>query len=144
MRSIVVGQRGGEVVTTPPAECPGDDDPTGRPLVVADLAAVLAGGSGPGSVWRLTDSEDLHANVIRLDAGGTIQAHRNQELDVLFVGIAGRGELRVDDQPVALQAGIVVLVPRGAVRSVVAADQPLAWLTVHRRRSGLRIAGPAR
>jgi quercetin dioxygenase-like cupin family protein len=57
-----------------------------------DLATLAAAGDGPGALWRL-DGEDLQANLIRLGLGDRIQPHRNDEVEVLMVVVAGRGEL---------------------------------------------------
>src|SRR5919106_5946453 len=60
------------------------------PLV--DLAGLAGAGDRPGALWRL-DGEDLQANLIRLGVGDRIQPHRNDEVEVLMVVVAGRGEL---------------------------------------------------
>ncbi len=116
---------------------PADRDPT-----LADLRAVAAAGSGQGAVWRLTDSPDLHANVVRLEPHGVIEPHFNPDLDVLFVGLAGEGSLEVDGRTLRLRPGALVVVPRNATRSVRAAAEPLVWLSVHRRRGGLQVRPP--
>ena len=106
---------------------------------VVDLAGLAAAGDRPGALWRL-DGEDLQANLIRLGLGDRIQPHRNDEVEVLMVVVAGRGELTLDGQVRPLAPMALVHVPKGAVRAVVAVDGPLAYLSVHRRRSpGLQI-----
>jgi quercetin dioxygenase-like cupin family protein len=106
---------------------------------VVDLASLAAGGDRPGALWRL-DGEDLQANLIRLGVGDRIQPHRNDEVEVLMVVVAGRGELTLDGQVHPLTPMALVHVPKGTVRAVAAVDEPLAYLSVHRRRSsGLRI-----
>jgi hypothetical protein len=90
-----------------------------------ELATLAAAGDRPGALWRL-DGEDLQANLIRLGLEDRIQPHRNDEVEVLMVVVAA---------PMAL-----VHVPKGTVRAVVAVDGPLAYLSVHRRRSsGLQV-----
>jgi quercetin dioxygenase-like cupin family protein len=104
-----------------------------------DLAGLAAGGDRPGALWRL-DGEDLQANLIRLGLGDRIQPHRNDEVEVLMVVVAGRGELTIDGQVLPLAPTALVHVPKGTVRAVVALDGPLAYLSVHRRRSsGLQV-----
>ena len=106
---------------------------------VVDLAGLAAAGHRPGAVWRL-DGEDLQANLIRLGLGDRIQPHRNDEVEVLMVVVAGRGELTLDGQVHPLAPMALVHVPKGAVRAVAAVDGPLTYLSVHRRRSsGLQI-----
>jgi quercetin dioxygenase-like cupin family protein len=104
-----------------------------------DLAGLAAAGDRPGALWRLA-GEDLQANLIRLGSGDRIQPHRNDEVDVLMVVVAGRGELTLDGQVHPLVPMALVHVPKGTVRAVVAVDGALAYLSVHRRRSsGLQI-----
>ena len=117
----------------------------GMPDAVApvDLASLTAGGGHPGALWRL-DGEDLQANLVRLDQGGRIQPHRNDEVDVLVVVVLGRGELTVDGQVHPLAPMVLAHLPKGTVRAVEAVDGPLAYLSVHRRRpAGLQVRRPA-
>jgi quercetin dioxygenase-like cupin family protein len=107
-----------------------------------DLASLAAGGGHPGARWRL-DGEDLQSNLVRLDQGDRIQPHRNDELEVLVVVVAGRSELTLDGQVHQL-APMVAHLPKGTVRAIQAVDGPLAYLSVHRRRSaGLQVGWPA-
>jgi quercetin dioxygenase-like cupin family protein len=108
-------------------------------VAAVDLASLAAAGDRPGALWRL-DGEDLQANLIRLGLGDRIQPHRNDEVEVLMVVVAGRGELTLDGQVHPLAPMALVHVPKGTVRAVVAVDGPLAYLSVHRRRSsGLQV-----
>jgi quercetin dioxygenase-like cupin family protein len=108
-----------------------------------DLARLAAAASRPGALWRL-DGEDLQANLIWLGRGDRIQPHRNDEVDVLVVGISGRGELTLDGQVHPLAPMVLAHLPKGTVRAVVAVDGPLAYLSVHRRRqAGLQLGRPA-
>ena len=104
-----------------------------------DLASLVAGGNHPGARWRL-DGEDLQANLVRLDQGGRIEPHRNDEVDVLVVVVLGRGELTLDGQVHQLAPMVIAHLPKGMVRAVEAVDGPLAYLSVHRRRpAGLQL-----
>jgi quercetin dioxygenase-like cupin family protein len=107
---------------------------------VTDLDALAAGGR-TGVIWALQGSDDLNANLVRFDAGGGVGEHVNEELDVVFVGVAGSGFVRVDGEEHPLSAGALVFVPKGAGRSTVALSDGFAYLTVHRRRGPLRIGG---
>jgi quercetin dioxygenase-like cupin family protein len=104
-----------------------------------ELAAAAGGRSGV--VWKLEGSADLNANLVRFDAGGGVGEHVNQELDVVFVGVAGSGLVRVEAEEHPLSAGTLVFVPRGARRSTVSLSDGFAYLTVHRRRGPLKIGG---
>jgi quercetin dioxygenase-like cupin family protein len=113
------------------------------PIPPVDLASLAAGGGHPGARWRL-DGEDLQANLVRLGRGDRIQPHRNDELEVLVVVVAGRGELTLDGQAHQLAPMVVAHLPKGTVRAIAAVDGPLAYLSVHRRRSGgLQVGRPA-
>jgi quercetin dioxygenase-like cupin family protein len=103
-----------------------------------ELAA--AAGGRAGVVWKLEGSRDLNANLVRFDAGGGVGEHVNEELDVVFVGVAGSGLVRVDGEEHPLSAGTLVFVPKGAKRSTVALSEGFTYLTFHRRRP-LRIGG---
>ena len=108
----------------------------------ADLHESLASGSGAGALWTLKGSEDLNANLVRFPAGEGVGEHVNGEVDVLIVGVAGAGRVVVDGRAYPLRAGVIVFVPRGARRSTRSESADFAYLTVHRRRGPLRIAGP--
>jgi quercetin dioxygenase-like cupin family protein len=94
-----------------------------------------------GVIWALEGSGDLNANLVRFDAGGGVGEHVNEEVDVLFVGVAGSGFARVSGEEHPLSAGTLVFVPKGARRSTVALSDGFAYLTVHRRRGPLKIGG---
>jgi quercetin dioxygenase-like cupin family protein len=108
-------------------------------VLPVDLASLAAGGDRAGALWRL-DGEDLQANLVRLGPGDRIQPHRNDEVDVLVVVVLGRGELTLDGQVHRLAPTVLAHLPKGTVRAVEAVDGPLAYLSVHRRRSaGLQV-----
>ncbi len=100
---------------------------------------LAAAGDREGAVWTLEGSGDLNANLVRFDAGGGVEEHVNDEVDVLFVGISGSGTVEVDGEGQAIGPGNLVFVGKGQRRSTRAAAGGLAYLTVHRRRGPLRI-----
>jgi quercetin dioxygenase-like cupin family protein len=102
---------------------------------------VASAGYRVGAIWALQGSGDLNANLVRFDAGGGVGEHVNEEVDVLFVGVAGSGSVRVDGEEYVVLAGTLVFVPRGVRRSTSASSDGFAYLTVHRRRGPLRIGG---
>jgi quercetin dioxygenase-like cupin family protein len=102
---------------------------------------VASAGDRVGVIWALRSSADLNANLVRFDAGGGVGEHVNEEVDVLFVGVAGSGSVRVDGKEHALSAGALVFAPRGSRRSTGALSDGFAYLAVHRRRGPLRIGG---
>jgi quercetin dioxygenase-like cupin family protein len=109
-------------------------------VAAVDLASLAADQERSGALWRL-DGDDLQANLVRLGVGDRIQPHQNHEVDVVVVVISGRGELTLGGQVHPLGPMTLVHVPKGTVRAMVAVDGPLAYLSVHRRRSvGLQVA----
>ncbi len=126
-----------------------------RPKELARLDAVSAaasagaeadaGGRGTtGAVWRLSEAgRQLDANLVRLEAGATVAAHAEPELDVLFLAVAGCGTLTAaDGSTIALTPHALVWLPRGSRRALTAGPEGLAYLTVHRARPGMRIRLP--
>jgi quercetin dioxygenase-like cupin family protein len=107
--------------------------------VSVNFNEILAPSGNRGVIWALEGSGDLNANLVRFDAGGGVGEHVNEEVDVLFVGVAGTGAVRVggDDHP--LSEGTIVFAPKGSRRATIAYSDGLAYLTVHRRRGPLRI-----
>lgn len=93
-------------------------------------------GSGSGIVWNQA-SEDLNLNLMVLEAGGEIAEHVNAAVDVLLVPVEGQGVVAVDGSEEALHPGHIVLIPRGARRSIHAGSEGFAYLLCHRRRPGL-------
>ncbi|MEW6636274.1 MAG: cupin domain-containing protein, partial [Actinomycetota bacterium] len=92
---------------------------------------------GSGVIWTLDGSLDLNANLVRFGAGGGVAEHTNDEVDVLFVGVAGSGVVVVEGEEMPLRPGGLVFAPKGARRSTRAASEGLSYLTVHRRRGPL-------
>src|ERR671917_2419309 len=87
-----------------------------------------------GVIWALRESGDLNANLVRFDAEGGVGEHVNEEVDVLFVGVAGSGWVRVSSEEHVLSAGKLVFVPRGVRRSTNGSTDCFAYHTVQRRR----------
>jgi quercetin dioxygenase-like cupin family protein len=92
-------------------------------------------------VWTLEQGDDINANLVRFPAGGGVDEHINEEVDVLFVGVTGSGVIEVDGHKHSLRAGTVTLVPKGTRRSTRSQSGDFAYLTVHRRRGPLQIGG---
>ncbi|MEV0186947.1 hypothetical protein AB0I39_00240 [Kitasatospora purpeofusca] len=123
------------------------DEPDGTPGpdafgggVAVEALLREAGADAAGALWRLTGTErQLDANVVRLRPGAAVAAHVEPDLDVLVLGLAGRGTLRCAGVEHALEPGALRLLPRGAERAVAAGAEGVAYLTVHRRRPGLTV-----
>jgi mannose-6-phosphate isomerase-like protein (cupin superfamily) len=106
--------------------------------VIVDLDRVDRSG-GAGAVWSLPHGGDLDANLVRLGPGEAIGAHVNSEVDVLVVVVGGSGTVDIDGAIDDLRPSVVVLVPKGASRSITAGDGELVYLSAHRARGGLQI-----
>ncbi|MET8117028.1 hypothetical protein ACWG5P_25560 [Streptomyces prasinus] len=120
----------------------GGDGP--QPRVLCDTAALAALADAPaGALWRLAESgRQLDANVVRIPPGRQVDTHREPDLDVLLLVLAGEGSLTAPDGTLPLRAGVLTWLPHGSTRALAAGGQGLTCLTVHRRRPGMRIKPP--
>lgn len=100
---------------------------------------VASAGDRVGVIWTLEYGGDMNANLVRFDAGDGVGEHINEDVDVLFLGVAGSGSVRVEGEERAVSAGTLVFAPRGVRRSTVANSDGFAYLTVHLRRGPLQI-----
>ncbi|WP_432058446.1 AraC family ligand binding domain-containing protein [Streptomyces sp. bgisy022] len=118
---------------------PGDAAPL--PRILADTAALAALDDAPaGALWRLAESgRQLDANVVRIPPGQRVDTHREPDLDVLLLVLAGSGTLTAPDGTHPLRQGSLTWLPHGSTRSLAADTDGLTYLTVHRRRPGMRI-----
>ncbi|MGC0373093.1 cupin domain-containing protein [Streptomyces sp. SAI-229] len=132
-------------MTSDSSDTPGEDLPL--PRVLCDTAALAAlDDVSAGALWRLAEpGRQLDANVVRIPPGRGVDTHREPDLDVLLLILAGHGTLTAPDGPRALSAGALTWLPHGSTRSLTAGPEGLTYLTVHRRRPGMRIQrrGPA-
>ena len=104
--------------------------------VLIDMLALSRTATGSGAQWAL-ESADLDMTLVSLPAGQHIPAHRNDEVDVLVVAVAGTLEVSVDRTTYHLVAGQALLLPKGTTRALQGVDERVSYLNVHRRRRGL-------
>ncbi|MFN8592189.1 MAG: hypothetical protein U0031_12085 [Thermomicrobiales bacterium] len=104
---------------------------------VIDLVSRVNDATNAGAAWSMT-SDDLNVNLLVFSAGEGVAEHVNAEVDVLVVGIQGDGIISVEGIPRVLRAQQALLIPRGARRKTQGITERFAYLTCHRRRSGLR------
>lgn len=117
---------------------------------IADLNALAAeaverGLAGPA--WSLATG-DLNLNLVRLPPGDEIPGHINAEVDVVYLVVAGSGNIALGAAGAEVDAGARVtehamapgglfVVPKGLHRAIRASEQGMVYLTCHRRRAGL-------
>jgi len=121
---------------------PGPAHVAGLASVVARLSADPGREGANGVHWTLEDVADLNANLVHLGSGSTIASHRNDEVDVVALVLAGHGVVVVDGTAHPVGPLDLVTWRRGAERSIEASPEGLTYLTVHRRRAGLTVGRP--
>lgn len=120
------------------------DEPTARLLADLDRCLDQAAGDQRGALWRLAEpARQLDANLIRLPPGAEVPVHMEPDVDVLLLAVGGHGVLHTDTGPVELSTHTLAWLPHGSRRSITAGPDGLAYVTVHRARTGLRIRPPA-
>jgi len=116
---------------------PGQEDISIDGLVEMDLATLLATGPS-GVLWGL-DSPQLNANLVALHDGDSIPEHRNDKVDNLIAVLGGSGTVVVDGAEHHVREQTLLLIPRGAVRSIQG-GHALRYLSIHVRRAGPSIS----
>jgi mannose-6-phosphate isomerase-like protein (cupin superfamily) len=106
------------------------------PPLAVDLADLVKASNGRGPVWTC-ETDDLDVNLLVFGPGEGIAEHVNHEVDVLLVGVAGSGTVRVDGVTHTLAAGTLVIVPKGTRRTIQSTSECLVYLSCHRRRRRL-------
>jgi quercetin dioxygenase-like cupin family protein len=89
-------------------------------------------------VWG-AESADLNATLLEWPPGDGPAEHVNEQLDVLYVVLAGSATLTADGEPRELAAGEATIVGKGARRALVAGPDGVRYLTAHVRRGGLQL-----
>ncbi|MFI8193316.1 cupin domain-containing protein [Streptomyces sp. NPDC085946] len=122
------------------AEAPTGADDGPVPRVLCHTESLAAEPAGTGALWRLAEpGRQLDANLVRVPPHGHIGTHREPDLDVLLLVVAGDGTLGSAPGPQRLTPGSLVWLPHGSARSLTAGEDGLSYVTVHRRRAGLWI-----
>ena len=127
----------------PPESRSADEPAPPIPTLLCDTAALIgATPDAAGVLWKLAESgRQLDANVVHLPADQRVGTHREPDLDVLLLVLAGDGVLGADAEGTSqnLAAGKLMWLPHGSTRSITAGHGGLSYLTVHRRRPGMQI-----
>ena len=107
---------------------------------IVDLNGIaMQVGESAGAIWTLRESEDMNVNLVRFPVGSGVEEHLNDEVDVLILGVSGEGEVVIEGREHALSTGVLVFVPKGARRSTLGKSGHFVYLSIHRRRRGVRI-----
>jgi quercetin dioxygenase-like cupin family protein len=117
------------------------DDKAPVPRILFDTTTLeTLGPASTGAVWRLSEpGRQIDANIVRIPAGRRVETHAEPDLDVLLLVVAGDGTLVTPEGPHPLREGGLAWLPHGSTRGLEAGEQGMAYLTVHRRRPGMRI-----
>lgn len=108
--------------------------------VPANLAEIAEAGDAAGILWRLREEgRQLDANLVHLPAGERIATHAEPDLDLLLVVVSGTGVLTTADGHLEVGPGSLAWLAHGQARAIDAGPGGLSYLTVHRRRPGMRI-----
>ncbi len=95
------------------------------------LDGMAVAGTGP-IVGR--EMADLNATLLAWPDGHRIETHVNDEVDVVTVVLAGEGVAIVDGEEHSLRTGTILLIPKGAARSIESRSDDFRYLNVHKRR----------
>lgn len=112
-----------------------------EPARVVALDERWLGESGNGVLWSLDAGSELNVNLVRLEPGAEVGEHLNAEVEVVLAVLEGSGQVVVDGLVHALGPASLAFLPRGTRRAIQAGENPLVYLSVHRRREGLQL-GP--
>ena len=105
-----------------------------------DAVVDLLGGTETGPRWGMASS-DLNATLLVWPPGHELVEDTNSELDVLLIVLEGAGVATVDDQEHALVPGSALLVAKGSSRAIRAGADGIRYVSVHKRRRPLQLAG---
>lgn len=108
----------------------------GHRFAYADLMEIAA--HREGAAWAYS-GEQLNVTLLSWEPGHEIEHHVNEERDVLLLVLRGDGVLAIDHVEHELVAGRLVVVPRGAGRSVLAGPGGLAYVSAHVARGLLQV-----
>ncbi|WP_420877911.1 hypothetical protein [Streptomyces agglomeratus] len=98
------------------------------------------GPASTGAVWRLSEpGRQVDANVVRIPPERRVETHAEPDLDVLLLVVAGDGTLVTPEGSSPLGQGSLAWLPHGSTRGLAAGERGMSYLTVHRRRPGMRI-----
>jgi quercetin dioxygenase-like cupin family protein len=83
------------------------------------------------------ETEDLDLTALAWDEGKGVGEHTNTEVDVAMIVLSGRGAIQIGEERHDLQAGRLIVIPKGVMRSITALSSDFRYLNVHKRRKRL-------
>jgi hypothetical protein len=103
-----------------------------------DARQALFGGQGVVRVWSLATTPALPFTAVlacELDPSGSVGTHVQQQYPEIVLAIAGRGIVKVNDVPVAFEAGRVVELALGHTLAIsnTSNTEPLVYLIIKAR-----------
>lgn len=94
------------------------------------------GASHSGPQWA-HECEDLDLTLLSWEKGKRIEAHVNNEVDGVLIGVEGTGVVTVNGEAHEMRPGVALLIPKGCERAIESTSQRFSYLSLHRRRRGL-------
>jgi len=106
------------------------------PPLWVDLLERCGAASHSGPQWA-HECEDLDLTLLLWENGKRIEAHVNNEVDGVLIGVEGTGVVTVNGEAHEMRPGVALLIPKGCERAIESTSQRFSYLSVHRRRRGL-------
>ena len=91
----------------------------------------------PGGPIFGHETEDLDLTALAWAEGRGVGEHTNTEVDVAMVVLSGRGALQFGEERQEVEAGKLIVIPKGVLRSITALTPDFRYLNVHKRRKRL-------
>jgi quercetin dioxygenase-like cupin family protein len=103
-------------------------------ITPTDLHGIVqAAGEDQGIIWALvSDDLGVKMQLLHFTEGHGVADHPNDVSDVYWLGLVGAAIITLDGRDVTAQAGQVILLPRGASRSVRATSPELTYVIVRK------------
>jgi mannose-6-phosphate isomerase-like protein (cupin superfamily) len=93
-------------------------------------------GGGPGAAAGL-QTEDLNITVVAWPEHYGVDAHVNDQVDVVSVVLSGVGVATIDGTDHPLSLGTILVIPKGATRSIRSMSVDFRYVNVHKRKRAL-------
>jgi hypothetical protein len=103
-----------------------------------DVRQGLFGGRGAVRVWSLVATPALPFTAVlacELEPSGSVGAHVQEQYPEIVIAISGRGIVKVNDAPLAFEAGGIVELAQGHTLAIsnTSSAEPLRYLIIKAR-----------